>query len=178
MVSALFFADVADDPKYNKYRYDDLDCQAFVEKVLYDSGVHKPDGAAYNWKGSNSMWRSALSWRGTVAEAVEKFGTVPDGAWTFIVKHDGGEKDRGYNDGEGNASHVGIYVGGGVVRDSTRSTKTKRDGVGTRSINDFNMIGLCKYLDYNNEIVNNNSQIRSIMDNIEKELQEIRRLLL
>ena len=178
MVTALHFADVADDPKYNKYRYDDLDCQAFVEKVLYDSGVHKPDGSAYNWKGSNSMCRSALSWRGTLAEAVERFGTVPDGAWTFILKNDGGEKDRGYNDGEGNASHVGIYVGGGIVRDSTRSTKTKRDGVGTRSINDFNMIGLCKYLDYNNEIVNNNSQIKSILDNIEKELQEIRRLML
>ena len=178
MVTALHFADVADDTKYNKYKYSDLDCQAFVEKVLFDSGVHKPDGSAYNWKGSNSMWRSALSWRGTIAEAVERFGTVPDGAWTFILKNDGGEKDRGYNDGEGNASHVGIYVGGGNVRDSTRSTKTKRDGVGTRSINDFNMIGLCKYLDYNNEIVNNNSQIKSILDNIEKELQEIRRLML
>lgn len=178
MVTALHFADVADDTKYNAYKYSDLDCQAFLEKVLYDSGVHKPDGAAYNWKGSNSMWRSALSWRGTIAEAIERFGTVPDGAWAFILKNDGGEKDRGYNDGEGNASHVGIYVGGGIVRDSTRSTKTKRDGVGTRSINDFNMIGLCKYLDYNNEIVNNNSQIRSILDNIEKELQEIRRMLL
>lgn len=178
MVSALHFAAVADDTKYNKYKYDNLDCQAFVEKVLFDSGVHKADGSAYNWKGSNSMWRSALSWRGTVAEAVEKFGTVPDGAWTFILKYDGGEKDRGYNDGEGNASHVGIYVGGGIVRDSTRSTKTKRDGVGSRSINDFNMIGLCKYLDYNVENVNNKSKIKSIMDSIEEKLQEMRRLLL
>lgn len=178
MVSAVFFADIADDPKYDKYKYDDMDCQAFVERVLFDSGVHKADGSAYNWKGSNSMWRSALSWRGTVAEAVEKFGCVPDGAWTFILKNDGGEKDRGYYDGEGNATHVGIYVGGGVVRDSTRSTKTKRDGVGTRSINDFNMIGLCKYLDYNTGNVHNNiSQIKSIIDSIEKELQDMRRLL-
>lgn len=178
MVTAVFFADVADDPKYNKYKYDDMDCQKFVERVLYDSGVHKADGSAYDWKGSNSMWRSALSWRGTVAEAVEKFGCVPDGAWTFILKNDGGEKDRGYHDGEGNATHVGIYVGGGVVRDSTRSTKTKRDGVGTRSINDFNMIGLCKYLDYNTGNVHNNiSQIKSIIDSIEKELQDMRRLL-
>lgn len=178
MVSAVFFADVADDPKYNKYKYDDMDCQKFVERVLFDSGVHKADGSAYDWKGSNSMWRSALSWRGTVAEAIEKFGCVPDGAWTFILKNDGGEKDRGYHDGEGNATHVGIYVGGGVVRDSTRSTKTKRDGVGTRSINDFNMIGLCKYLDYNTGNVHNNiSQIKSIIDSIEKELQDMRRLL-
>ena len=178
MVSAVHFADVADDPKYNKYKYADLDCQAFVEKVLYDSGVRKPDGSAYNWKGSNAMWRSALSWRGTIAEAVDKFGQVPDGSWAFMLKYDGGEKDRGYNDGEGNASHVGIYVGGGLVRDSTRSTKTKRDGVGLRSISDFNMVGLCKYLDYNIGIVDNKSQIKSILDDIEKRLEDLRRVLL
>ena len=178
MISAVHFADVADDPKYNKYKYDDLDCQAFVEKVLYDSGVRKPDGSAYNWKGSNSMWRSALSWRGTIAEAVEKFGQIPDGSWAFMLKNDGGEKDRGYTDGEGNASHVGIYVGGGMVRDSTRSTKTKRDGVGLSSISDFNMIGLCKYLDYNVGNVDNKSQIKSIIDNIEKILEDLRRVLL
>lgn len=178
MVSAVHFADVADDPKYDKYKYEDLDCQAFVEKVLYDSGVRKPDGSAYNWKGSNAMWRSALSWRGTIAEAVDKFGQVPDGSWAFMLKYDGGEKERGYNDGEGNASHVGIYVGGGLVRDSTRSTKTKRDGVGLRSISDFNMVGLCKYLDYNIGNVDNKSQIKSILDDIEKRLEDLRRVLL
>lgn len=178
MVSAVHFADIADDPKYNKYKYEDLDCQAFVEKVLFDSGVRKPDGSAYNWKGSNAMWRSALSWRGTIAEAVDKFGQVPDGSWVFMLKYDGGEKDRGYNDGEGNASHVGIYVGGGLVRDSTRSTKTKRDGVGLRSISDFNMVGLCKYLDYNVGNVDNKSQIKSILDDIEKRLEDLRRVLL
>lgn len=178
MVSAVHFADIADDPKYNKYKYEDLDCQAFVEKILYDSGVRKPDGSAYNWKGSNAMWRSALSWRGTIAEAVDKFGQVPDGSWVFMLKYDGGEKDRGYNDGEGNASHVGIYVGGGLVRDSTRSTKTKRDGVGLRSISDFNMVGLCKYLDYDIGNVDNKSQIKSILDDIEKRLEDLRRVLL
>lgn len=178
MVSAVHFADVADDPKYNKYKYEDLDCQAFVEKVLYDSGVRKPDGSAYNWKGSNAMWRAALSWRGTIAEAVDKFGQVPDGSWVFMLKYDGGEKDRGYNDGEGNASHVGIYVGGGLVRDSTRSTKTKRDGVGLRSTSDFNMVGLCKYLDYNIGNVDNKSQIKSILDDIEKRMEDLRRVLL
>lgn len=178
MVSAVHFADIADDPVYNKYKYADLDCQAFVEKVLFDSGVRKPDGSAYNWKGSNSMWRSALSWKGTIAEAVEKFGQIPDGAWAFMLKYDGGEKDRGYNDGEGNATHVGIYVGGGLVRDSTRSTKTKRDGVGLRSISDFNMVGLCKYLDYNIGNVDNKSQIKSILDDIENKLEDLRRVLL
>lgn len=178
MVSAAYFAEVADRPEYDKYKYEQLDCQGFVEKVLYDSGVRKPDGSRYNWRGSNSMWRSALSWRGTIAEAVQKFGTLPAGAWAFIVTDDGGEKDRGYTDGEGNASHVGIYVGGGIVRDSTRSTNTKRDGVGSRSINDFNMIGLCKYLDYDVQNVNNKSQIKSILDDIENKLRELREVLL
>lgn len=177
MVTAAHFAKVAEDAKYNKYKYEDLDCQAFVEKVLYDSGCRKPDGSRYNWAGSNSMWRSALSWRGTIAEAIDQFGSIPDGSWTFILKNDGGETDRGYLDGEGNASHVGIYIGGGLVRDSTRSTKTKRDGVGTRSINDFNCIGLCKYLDYNTGIVNNDSQIRSILDQIDNLLRNLRGVL-
>ena len=177
MVTAAHFAKVAEDTKYNSYKYEELDCQAFVEKVLYDSGCRKPDGGKYNWAGSNSMWRSALSWRGTIAEAIDKFESIPDGSWTFILKNDGGEKDRGYMDGEGNASHVGIYIGGGQVRDSTRSTKTKRDGVGTRSINDFNYIGLCKYLDYNTGIVNNDSQIRSILDQIDNLLRNLREVL-
>lgn len=177
MVSAVHFADVADDPSYNKYKYNDMDCQKFVERVLYDSGVRKADGSAYDWKGSNSMWRNALSWKGTIAEAVDRFGAIPGGAWAFMLKYDGGEKEKGYNDGEGNATHVGIYVGGGLVRDSTRSTKTKRDGVGLRSISDFNMVGLCKYLDYDTGNVNNKSQIKSILDDIENKINEIRRVL-
>lgn len=178
MVSAGHFAQVAESSKYDSWKYADHDCQDYVECVLYDSGVRKPDGSRYNWRGSNSMWRSALSWKGTIAEAVEKFGQIPPGSWAFMVKNDGGEKERGYDDGEGNATHVGIYIDGCRVRDSTRSTKTKRDGVGYRSVNDFNMIGLCKYLDYNVENVNNNNQIKSILDDIENKLREIRRLLL
>ena len=178
MMTAGHFAQVAESSKYDSWKYADHDCQDFVECVLYDSGVRKPDGSRYNWKGSNSMWRSALSWRGTIAEAVEKFGKIPPGSWAFMVKNDGGETERGYHDGEGNATHVGIYIDGGRVRDSTRSTKTKRDGVGYRSVNDFNMIGLCKYLDYNVENVNNNNQIKSILDDIDNKLREIRRLLL
>ena len=76
MVSSGHFAQVAESSKYDSWKYADHDCQDFVECVLYDSGVRKPDGSKYNWKGSNSMWRSALSWRGTIAEAVEKFGQI------------------------------------------------------------------------------------------------------
>jgi len=40
------------------------------------------------------------------------------------------------------------------------------------------MIGLCKYLDYNTGNVNNKSQIKSILDDIETKLQELREVLL
>ena len=172
------FANQAKSTKYDKLKYTQYDCQAFVELVLYDTGVKKPDGKAYNWKGSNSMWRNALSWKGTKEECIATFGCIPLGAWVFMVSHDGGEVDRGYHDNEGNASHVGIYIGGGVVRDSTRSTKTKRDGVGSRSISDFNYVGLCKYLDYNVGNVNNKSQIKSILDEIDNLLRKLREVIL
>lgn len=151
MVDASDFCEQAKSAKYDGIPYSKLDCQAFVEKVLYDSGVKKASGTPYNWRGSNSMWRNALSWRGTIAECVTKFGAIPDGAWLFIWANDGGEKERGYNDNEGNAKHVGIYVGGDRARDST-TIKGKRDGVGYRAASDFNRVGLCKYLDYDGEV--------------------------
>ena len=43
--------------------------------------------------------------------------------------------------------HIGIYIGSGLVRDSTK-IGNKRDGVGTRSINDFQRVGLAKMLDF------------------------------
>ena len=177
MISAKKFAEQAKSEKYNSIKYDDLDCQAFVEKVLYDSGCRKSDGAAYNWRGSNSMWRNALSWRGSISECIAKFGAVPDGAWVFIVKYDGGEKEKGYNDGEGNASHVGIYVGFNLTRDSTRSSKG-RDGVGYRPIDDWNMVGLCKYLDY--EKTNKDNTVEdclSIINSIKDQLNNLERMI-
>ena len=95
--------------------YKQLDCQAFVERVLADCGINE------NWRGSNHMWRTALSWKGTIDEAIAKFGSVPVGAWLFTIKHDGGEVARGYHDDEGNAAHVGIFTakGKGAMHSST-----------------------------------------------------------
>lgn len=174
MVTGTAFAKQACSAKYDKLKYDNVDCQAFVEKVLYDSGCRKSDGAAYNWKGSNSMWRNALSWKGSISECIATFGAVPLGAWVFIVANDGGEKRKGYNDTEGNAKHVGIYVGDDNTRDSTRGTK--RDGVGYRPLKDWNMVGLCKYLDYQKGNKDNNldrylsiiSEVRSLIDELER----------
>ena len=123
---------------YSKY-----DCQAFVEQVLKDLGVRKPDGTPYNWKGSNSMFRTHIRWRGTIEECVKKFGSIPKGAFVFLVKHDGGEEDRGYHDGLGNASHVGLYIGYNTCMDSEPT-----GGVQYRKLSIFTHIGLMDMIDY------------------------------
>lgn len=147
------FAELAQDPKYNKYTYDEIDCQAFVEKVLADLGVRKPDGSVYNWRGSNSMYRNYYSWRGSKEECISKFGCVPVGAFVYVWDPTG-EEERGYHDGLGNAKHVGIYCGGDLVRDSTRYKshgEYVRDGVGDASLKSFNKVTIPSMLDFSGE---------------------------
>ena len=153
MIDNVSFAEQARSEKYTGVPYAKLDCQGFVEEVLKDTGTRKADGTPYNWKGSNSMWRNALSWKGTIAECLKKFGCIPLGAWLFIVSQDGGEKEKGYNDSEGNAKHVAIYCRPGEtpVRDSTRSST--RNGVGYRTLNAFTHVGLPFMIDYKNTLV-------------------------
>lgn len=148
MITGYQFADQARSGKYNGIPYSKLDCQAFVEEVLKDAGIRKKDGSVYNWKGSNSMWRSIQGWKGTVSECKAAFGEIPLGAWVFIRKMDGGETERGYNDNLGNFTHVGIYcnLGGEPVRDSTRYTG--RDGVGYRPLKSFTHVLLPEFIDY------------------------------
>ena len=125
---------------YSKY-----DCQAFVEQVLKDLGVRKPDGTPYNWKGSNSMFRTHIRWRGTIEECQKKFGCIPQGAFMFLVKHDGDEQLRGYHDDLGNASHVGLYIGSSPfpVMDSEPT-----GGVQYRKLSIFTHVGLMTMIDY------------------------------
>ena len=148
-VTGTAYATQAQSDRYTGVPYSKLDCQAFVEEVLKDCGVRKPDGSAYNWKGSNSMWRNALRWKGTIEECKRLFNCIPLGAWVFIVKNDGGEVAKGYHDNEGNASHVGIYCreGSEPVRDSTKTAK--RDGVGYRKLDGFTHVGLPTMITYN-----------------------------
>jgi len=146
------YAEQAKNPKYDKLTYSQYDCQAFCELVLRDIGVRQPDGAVYNWKGSNDMYRHAVKWIGTIDEARKTFGDIPPGAWAFMWDSTGNEKKRGYYDGLGNASHIGIYIGNDQVRDSTKiknaSGQVIRDGVGTRPLKQFQKIGLPMMLDF------------------------------
>ncbi|GHV28119.1 hypothetical protein FACS18948_6650 [Clostridia bacterium] len=82
------------------------DCQGFVKACIAETGGK----VAYS--GSNAMFRACLkagAWW-TFAEA-KKQGKIVQGALPFMWDSDGGEVARGYKDGLGNASHVGIYVG-------------------------------------------------------------------
>ena len=148
MVTGKEFATQACSQKYDNIPYSKMDCQAFVEQVLKDLGVRKPGGNIYNWKGSNSMFRNHIRWRGTIEECKKKFGCIPQGAFLFLVKHDGGEVERGYHDELGNASHVGLYVGTSPlpVMDSQPT-----GGVQYRKLSIFTHVGLMDMIDYYNE---------------------------
>ena len=119
-----------------------LDCQGLVEYCLRALGEN------VSWKGSNAMWRD-LKWRGTPEECREKFGCVPEGALLFIVKRDGGEKDRGYNDGDGNAQHVGIVTRDGAVHaSSSRGRVCPSEFHGKTIRGGWNQVGFLKMVDY------------------------------
>lgn len=172
------FAECAMLPKWENFDYDDLDCQGFVEAVLKEIGVRKPDGSIYNWRGSNSMFRNYYTWRGTKEEAVKKYGDIPIGAFVYVWEKTGEEK-VGYSDGRGNAKHVGIYCGNNIVRDSTRYKNSSgfytRNGPGTTTLKSFNRVTLFVGLDYQQTDSYNSSMadIMSIIDRIRNELTEL-----
>lgn len=177
------YADRAKDKQYEKLTYDDVDCQAFCELVLKDIGVRKPNGAPYNWKGSNDIARNACSWIGTKEECIKQFGFIPLGAWAFIWDGTSGkEKERGYYDGRGNYSHIGIYVGGDLVRDSTRYKNSKgeytRNGPANRPLSAFNRIGFAKMLDFEvKPSYNEHDKIMTIIADIRNRLSELEGLI-
>ena len=176
------YAEQAKDKKYDKLTYSDVDCQAFCELVLKDIGVRQADGKAYNWKGSNDIARNACSWIGTKEECIKEFGFIPLGAWAFIWDNTGKEKERGYYDGKGNYSHIGIYIGDNTVKDSTRykdsSGKYVRNGPGNRALSAFNRIGLAKMLDFEvKPEYNEHDKIVSIIQEIRNKLDELERVV-
>ena len=138
MITADRFVRQAKSGNYLGIPYSKLDCQAFVERVLTDAGEK-----GHNWRGSNHMWRDALSEKHELTTVDDG----PSGAWMFTLKRDGGEKARGYNDNEGNANHVGIYLGNGDVMHSTSAGAAcvQRDVITSAR---WTAWGLCKYIYY------------------------------
>ena len=174
MITGEQFAEKAVNGGYIGIPYSRLDCQAFVERVLADCGVRKSNGTVYNWRGSNAMYRSYYSWRGTVDECIKKFGMIPPGALVFTRKTDGGEVDRGYNDGLGNFVHVGIYVGDphGVIHSSTGGVQFGKFPNGRKWTN----VSLLEMIDYTGQNNHNKDganahwlidSIRGMLDKLE-----------
>lgn len=145
-ISGEDLADQAITGNYEGLPYSEVDCQGLVERILSDCGVRKRDGSPYNWRGSNSMYRNYIRWRGTIEECRKKFGCIPQGAFLFIIKHDGGEVEKGYHDDLGNATHVGLALGDHAVIDSQVT-----GGVKIRDVKIFSHVGLMDMVDYYTE---------------------------
>ena len=142
-VSAALVAEQGD--KYLYVSYSTMDCQAFVERCMYDAGL------SANLAGSNA-WFRAMTWTGTPEECKAVFGTIPVGAFLYILEFDGGERARGYYDGIGNASHMGLYIGrnGGAIHSSYSKGGVYYSYFAGATIPNggWNRVGLWKRLDY------------------------------
>ena len=179
MVTGEQFAKQAIDGGYIGIPYSKLDFQGFVERVLADCGIRKPNGTVYDWRGSNSMYRNFQQWRGSIKEAEAAFGALPIGCLLYTRKTDGGEKDKGYNDGLGNFSHVGIYLGEphGVIHSTTGGVQW-----GKYPDKRWNYCSLLSMLEYgcknsdnviSDDIIKQLDIIQSAVTNIERMLKNL-----
>ena len=125
-------------PAYLGTPYSTMDCQAFVEKCLSDIGIN------LNLAGSNAWYREvkAHGWVGTPDECKRKYGSIPPGAFLFILK-DSGEPAKYQGDGIGNASHIGIYTGmtGAEMCALSGKPDAERYNYGNGAINSSNSRG-------------------------------------
>lgn len=150
-IDAVAFSWAGD--KYLGRSYQEMDCQAFVEKCMADCGLRMDLG------GSNSWYREIMrnGWTGTPEECVKLFGQVPKGAILFI-REDVGPKtpEKFRKDGIGDITHMGIKTGrndGAIHSSSTRECvatsvfkdKTIRNG-------GWNRVGLYVRFDYGKSV--------------------------
>lgn len=173
MITGEKLAEQAVNGGYIGIPYKKLDCQAFVEKVISDLGIRKPDGTVYNWRGSNAMYRNYYSWRGTIAECQKEYGIIPQGALIYKMKHDGGEKEKGYTDGLGNFYHVGIYIGNEyrvIMHSSTGGVQY------ANTLNCWTNISLLSFIDYTGKNADNN--IKDLINKIRADLDKLEGLIL
>lgn len=131
--------------------YEEMDCQAFVERCLKDCGNSTDLG------GSNSWYREVMKngWVGTPEECVKKYGSVPAGAFLFILEAVSASTPAKFqNDGIGDATHIGLVTGKGEgaihssksrggVCESKFAGKTIKNG-------GWNRVGLWDKVDYGN----------------------------
>ena len=124
-----------------------MDCQGLAEYLLIQCGVPK---AECNLAGSNAHWRNCV-WTGTPEQCMARFGSVPAGAWVFIVSdNDGGVPEKYRGDGLGDAGHMGVYLGDCALHASaSRGCVAESKFVGKTIPNGgWNRIGLPPWVDY------------------------------
>lgn len=128
--------------------YKTMDCQAFIERCLRDVGIRM------DLAGSNA-WFRAMTWTGCPEECKKVFGRIPIGALLYIWADDDGEKKRGYHDGLGNASHIGIYIGrndGAIASSSARQMVQYSKFAGKTINGGWNRVGLWDAMSYGADI--------------------------
>lgn len=149
MISAKQFA--ASGYKYLGRLYSEMDCQEFVERCLKDCGLNM------NLSGSNAWYRE-MDWVGTPEECKTTFGSVPEGAFLFILSDNGKEPEKYKPDGIGNASHIGFKTdrSPGAIHSSSSKGKVAESAFNDKTIKNggWNRVGLYKKLDYG-EYINN-----------------------
>lgn len=129
-------------------KYEEMDCQEFVEEAM------KAAGLDVDKAGSNTWYRS-MKWTGTPGECIAKFGYIPKGAILFIVEFNGKEPEKYRNDGKGNASHMGIKTdqGLGAIHSSESKGGVFESTFKDKAINGgWNRIGLSDLFDYGEKI--------------------------
>lgn len=125
--------------------YSEMDCQAFVERCLRDCGL------SINLPGSNAWYRK-MTWTGSPEECKQRFGSIPPGAFLFILEQDGKEPEKYRKDGIGNASHIGIYTGtgkGAIHSSASKGCVVESRFVGKTIRGGWNRVGLWDQVAYN-----------------------------
>ena len=150
-ISAIDFSLAGD--KYLGRSYEEMDCQAFVEKCMADVGYRKDLG------GSNSWYRECMKhgWAGSPEECAKEFGSVPKGALLFILEDVGPKTPTKFrNDGIGDVTHMGIVTGrndGAIHSSSSRGCVATSKFKGKTIPNGgWNRIGLLSVFDYGNTV--------------------------
>ena len=91
-----------------------LDCQGLVEYI------HRQCGMKMSYKGTNDMWRYMLSEKGTIAEGVQRHGSIPIGALIFICDYS--VVPKGYTDAP-DCEHVYIKTAKGELVHASASNR-------------------------------------------------------
>jgi len=146
-ISGLEFSKAGD--KYLGRKYEEMDCQGFVERCMADVGYPRDLG------GSNSWYRECMKngWVGSPEECAKEFGSVPKGALLFILEAVSVSTSAKFrNDGVGDATHMGIVTGRG---DGAIHSSKSRGGVVTSKFKGktipnggWNRVGLLDVFDY------------------------------